>query len=678
MLVNKTYYFLKPIIPWRLRLALRRWRAERRRRSFADVWPMIQKAVTDHGGKILNDYGDGSLCSFPSATNALTCAMEIQQQLQNDPIVPLRIGLHVGEIFFENEKVLGDGVNVASRIQSLGSANTILFSKEIFDKIKNQPEFKTVSLGKFEFKNVDDPVEVFALANPGLKVPKKEEMSGKLKEIKKDSGKKKWVLIAASIIALVIIFFSYKKYISNPEFTGIEKSIAVLPFENTGDSNEEYISDGITQDVINNLSKISSLEKVIAWFSVKGFKKSPKSLKEIADELGVAAILTGTIQKVEGKIHIIAELVEVSTNKRLWGEDYNYNSKDILSIQAEVALKIVNALDANITASERKNISKLYTENVEAYKYYIQGRTFWNARSRANFDSAENYYKKAISLDQKYALAYAGIADCYTYNLKGIPQLQAVPLARAYANQSLALDSNLSEGLTTLGFIQFSFDYNWTGARKTLEKALALDPNNSTAHLYYGMVLQYTEDIADGLKENEKAVALNPLGFAANWVLGRNYYFAGKYDDAIRQFEKTKIMAPKQTTDVCFWSEGLAYFAKKMNDSALVQYQEIPGDAINSIDNIDLMKNYAYAVTGDKTKAKQLLEKIIKEDPNASAYRIAQDYIALGDNETALNWLEEGYRIRELHMFWINADPSFAPIKNEPRFKALLNKMGFQ
>src|SRR5580704_17169245 len=283
---------------------------------------VLQRTVLDHSGKILNDYGDGSLCSFSSATQAVECAIALQQQLQSKPVVPLRIGVHIGEIFFEGEKVLGDGVNVASRIQSLGQSNTILFSKEIFDKIKNQPEFKSVCLGKFEFKNVDDPVEVFALANKGLIIPKKENMSGKLKENKKGSGKKKWAFAFGSIIALVVIFFAYQKFTVKTEFTGDEKSIAVLPFENSGRTDsDEYISDGITQDIINNLSKIASLQKVIAWFSVKGFKKTTKSAKEIADELGVAAILTGTIQKVEGKIHIIAELIEVSTNKTLWTED---------------------------------------------------------------------------------------------------------------------------------------------------------------------------------------------------------------------------------------------------------------------------------------------------------------------------------------------------------------------
>src|SRR5580765_788838 len=348
------------------------------------VATLKQSAETFHG-RILNDYGDGTLCSFPSATEAVRAAVQIQQELQKEPKVPLRIGIHVGELFFEETKVMGDSVNVASRIQSLGCANSILFSKEVFDKLKNQPEYRSVSLGRFEFKNVDEPLEIFALTTEGLNVPKREQLSGKLKEIKKKSARKKLLIAAGLLIFLIAGFLIYKKLTITPGFTG-EKSIAVLPFENTGtDSSEEYISDGITQDIINNLSKISSLKKVIGWFSVRSFKKTTKTLKQIADELGVAAVLSGTMQKHEGKTRIIAELIEVSTNKRLWGYDFEYESKDILSIQSNVAGEIVTALKANVTPEEKKNLSKHYTENVDAYKFYVKGRAYWNAQGHDNF-----------------------------------------------------------------------------------------------------------------------------------------------------------------------------------------------------------------------------------------------------------------------------------------------------
>src|SRR4030095_841931 len=215
----------------------------------------LKRSAETFHGRILNDYGDGSLCCFPSATEAVKAAVHIQQQLQQEPKVPLRIGIHVGELFFEENKVMGDSVNVASRIQSLACSNSILFSKEVFDKLKNQPEYKSVSLGKFEFKNVDEPLEIFALACEGLIVPKREQLSGKLKEIKKRSVRRKLLVASALLILLTVAFLAYRKFLTPSGFAG-EKSIAVLPFENAGkDTSEGYLTDGITQDIINRLSQ---------------------------------------------------------------------------------------------------------------------------------------------------------------------------------------------------------------------------------------------------------------------------------------------------------------------------------------------------------------------------------------------------------------------------------------
>src|SRR6476469_3524439 len=216
----------------------------------------LEKNVAIHEGKVLNYYGDGSLCIFSSALESLNCAIDLQRELQTEPVVPLRIGLHIGEIFFEDGKALGDGVNIASRIQSLGQANTILFSKEIFDKIRNHPEFKAVSLGQFDFKNVDEAVEVFALTNEGLVVPKREKMEGKLK--KDLSRKKKRILrnvivITSVLILLVASAFIFTKYFNQLK-SEVEKSIAVLPFVNmSNDSQQEYFTEGMMDEILNHL-----------------------------------------------------------------------------------------------------------------------------------------------------------------------------------------------------------------------------------------------------------------------------------------------------------------------------------------------------------------------------------------------------------------------------------------
>ena len=499
---------------------------------------VLQKSISSFAGNILNDYGDGSLCIFSSATQAVQCAIAIQHELQVDLSVPLRIGLNVGEILFEDGKVMGDGVNVASRIQSLGQANTILFSREVYDKIKNQPEFKAISLGLFEFKNVDDPVEVFALTNNGLKVPKKEELSGKLKANKNKTSRKTITFTASLLILSALVYLLYSNFYSK-SFSGGDTTIAVLPFENIGSNNsEEYINDGITQDIINNLSKIASLQKVIGWISVKRFKKTKNSIKEIADELGVAAILSGTIQKEAHKTRIIAELTEVGTNKRLWGDDFEYGNEDLLSIQSKVAVQIVNALKANLTPEEKKNLSKRYTENVEAYKLYRKGRFFWDQRTKESYDSAEYYYKKAITLDPDYALAYTGLADCYTYNQKGLSQADAIPVARTYATEALSRDSTLSEARVTIGFIQSQFDNDWKGSKKVFEKIIRENPNYPLAHLYYGNVLLYTGHIEEVLNETRRALSLDPLSAVINYVLGRNFTMAVNLIHLLNSFKQ--------------------------------------------------------------------------------------------------------------------------------------------
>jgi TolB-like protein len=601
----------------------------------------------------------------------------MQQQFQTAPKVPLRVGLHVGEVFFEHGKVFGDGVNVASRVQSLGIANSILFSSEICSKIKNQQEFKSVSLGRFHFKNVDEPMEVFALVNEGLAVPKKEELTGKLKEIEKKSSVRKWIITAVSVISLAVSYFIYQNFFHAIGFSG-ERTIAVLPFENTGNpDSEEYISDGITQDIINNLSKISSLQKVIGWFSVRSFRNTTKSLKQIADELGVVAILSGTIQKHEGKVHIIAELIEAGTNKRLWGDEFEYQNKDILSIQTEIAEEIVTALKINVTPEEKKNLAKHYTENVDAYKYYRKGRAFWDLRTAASYDSAEANYKKALELDPDYAIAYAGLADCYTFNQQGLSQMEAIQIARDYNNKALMLDSNLTEALTTRAFIQSHYDYDWKGAKVALEKIIHDNPNYSIAHLYYGNVLTFTGNIEAGINETKKALALDPLSSAINMVLGRSYYYSRNYDQAITQIQKTVALNPR------FWSAyvvlGNSFLRKKLYPQAIGAFSKLPPGMYDVGATGMMAMSYAYAFTGDTIKAKEEFNKISKEDyAKLAPVTIAPFYIYMSNFDEALTQLEKALDAHALGMIALKVDPIYDPIRNEPRYKALLKKANFE
>ncbi len=632
---------------------------------------VLQKTVSEHRGTVLNDYGDGSLCTFSSATQAMKCAIAIQTQLQAEPVVPLRIGLHVGEIFFEEGKVLGDGVNVASRIQSLGQANSILFSREICDKIRNQPEFKSVSLGTFEFKNVDGPVEILALANEGLFVPRRNKIDGKLK--KKKSPKRKVILVAASLIFIVALFFIYKN-MGAKGFSDKEKSIAILPFEIIGD-NDDNLAAGLVQDILVRLSKIKEFSKVISDKSSFQFKNTKKSLKQIGQEIDVIFLVTGTIQKIGNTIRVSAQLIDSRNENTIWADDYTRENKQIFDLQTELATQIVSALKTKITPEEKIGLSKRYTDNIEAYSFYRKGRYFWDTRTKASFDSAEAYYKKAISLDPDYALAYAGLADCYTYNQKGLTQMEAIPIGRDYAMKALSLDSNLCEALTTIGLIQSAFDYNWVGAKNTLEKAIRLNPNYALAHMYYGNLLQYTRQNAEqGINEVKKALELDPLSVQINWVLARNYWLDHKYDSAYLQSKKTLAFDPSNA--LAKGTLALVLLAQKKYAEAFQLIKQFPEHVLSrTADFQAAYLAYAYALTGDTIRARSELEKTITLHPDENPYSAIRVFVSLNDFNGALKQLEKCYERRILPMYFVNVDPTFDPIRSEPGFKALLRKM---
>jgi adenylate cyclase len=638
---------------------------------------VLKQSVSNHGGEILNDYGDGCLCAFTSATQAVRCAIDIQQQLQSEPKVPLRIGLHVGEMIFEDGKVLGDGVNVASRIQSIGASNSILFSSEIYNKLVNQPEFKCKSIGKFQFKNVNMPVEVFALCNEGFIVPDKKKIEGKLQEKKTYWSR----IILTTIILLlgIISFFFYRHYFGRPAFTGKEKSIAVLPFEAISSEKEnQYINDGFTIDIIDKLSKLSGLTEVPGWARVKLYKNFKGNIIDIANELGVAAILTGTIQKQGDKIQIIADLTDVNTGKTIWHTDDERSWGDVLTLQNEVAEKIAGSLSAHLTAADQIGIKRQYTDNVEAYNFYIRGRYFWDSRTTESFDSAEANYKKAIELDPNYGLAYAGLADLYIFNQKGLTQLQAIPIARDYASKALALDSTLVAAITTVGFIQYAYDYDWVKSKSTLEKAIKMDPGYGYAHIFYGNLLLHAgQNTQGGIDEIKKALDLDPSSVSANYILGRNYYLAGEYDLAEQQLRKTINMNSRNPIVKAY----LAYvlLAKKDFENAIDIIKQIPqnGEMTNAIYG-DVLLAYANGLLGKTKQANEELNKILKGGSFTAHYNLAYAYMALGENKLALDELDKAVTGKEIFLIFVKIEPIFFPLKNEPRFKELLKKMNLE
>ncbi len=518
----------------------------------------LNEAVALHHGKVLNYYGDGSLCSFPSVTEALNCAIELQKELQSEPGVPLRIGLHIGEVFFEEDKALGDGVNIASRIQSLGQANTILFSKEVFDKTRNQPGFTAISLGLFEFKNVNEPMEIFALANEGLTIPKREEMSGKLKEIQQKFSGKKIMLAAVIVLLLFAAGFLYKKFSVQNDVSGKEKTIAVLPFKNISINKEENepFCVGVALELQRKLEWLGGLIP-IASQSVEKYRDTRMSITEIAKELGgISYILQGSVQRDKNKIKVFASLIDAISGKELWSNDYPGEMEDIFSLQENIAQQIASALQVKITPDEQSRIGRVATKSAAAIDAYNEALTsyvklvtavhplYWDSLS--SNPKLYSEYRKTLSLcdnaiktDPSMAEAYVLKGQTYLYSIHGWFAIKykkdlVLDSVRLFANKAVQIDKSSADGYLLLSKCLGDSVLIY------LEKALAINENNFDVNRELGAWYEFT-DPEKAIRFFKKAIRLNPLSIWTPSVYGDIGFTYHNFGD----FEKAELYGKK-------------------------------------------------------------------------------------------------------------------------------------
>jgi adenylate cyclase len=640
----------------------------------------LNKAVLLHEGKVLNYYGDGSLCAFPSATEALNCAIELQKELQADPYVPLRIGLHIGEVLFEDGKALGDGVNVASRIQSLGQANTILLSKEIFDKIRNHPEFKAVSLGLFDFKNVDDLVEVFALANEGLVVPKREQMAGKLKKdiSKRKNTFRKYVIVGASVFILLIAgILLYLKYFNHQNYA-IEKSIAVLPFVNMStDPQQDYFADGMMDEILNHLYKMGGL-KVTSRTSSLTYKGSKKTSTEIANELGVANLLEGSVQKDGDHIRIIAQLINGKTDDHLWAETYVRDFKDVFSIQSDIAQQIASALKIKIDPSVKERIESKPTENTEAYRLYLSA-----LEVGPDNNQREHFLEAAIELDSTFANAYVilGFYWLYQGGFRGdLSSQEVLKNAEPLFQKAIQLNPDLDIAHEGLALMALYYKWDFESVEKEYKIVRRLSPSDpdivSRIADYLLAIGKFGEAFEITSNAFEKDSSLNELRIA----LSLANYFNGNSKNALQLISKAYLIK----TDNVFWTQFIRInvFAGEYNNAVLVfeQYKGTYGPIFTS--TVLGYIGIAYYKTGRKDSAENILKMLktrsVHSPVGSPSFYIAAIYTSMGENDEAIQWLQKAYKDHEVEMYWLKVDPQFTPLHKDPRFQEILVNIGFK
>ena len=457
-----------------------------------------------------------------------------------------------------------------------------------------------------------------------------------------------------------------------------KKSIAVLPFRSLSDSKEdEYFSDGTTEDIITQLSKVREL-KVISRTSIMRYKHTDKSIPEIGRELGVATILEGSVRRAGGRVRIVAQLLDVQTDEHMWAETYDRSMEDVFAIQSDVAEKIAAALRTELSPVEKERIGRKPTESMEAYNLYLKGRFYWNKRRPDDLKVAVDYFNKAIETDPRYALAYAGLASAYVIlpGYTGVAPTKFMPKAEAAARRALELDPTLGEAHAVLGQIKMMYEWDWAGGESEFKKAIELNPSYPTAHHWYCLGLSVVGRYDEAWVEIRRAQELDPLSLVISSCLGGGFYYERQFDKALDQFKKTLELDPNFAP--AHLDVGLACLALGRSDEAIAEFQkvrELVGSGPYGLAGL----GYAYAQIGRKSEAEQILRELLQflEQGYAVSYDIAGVYLGLKDKDKALDWLEKAYEERSIDRF-AYMHPVWDELHSDPRFTAIMRKMGLE
>jgi TolB-like protein/Flp pilus assembly protein TadD len=489
-----------------------------------------------------------------------------------------------------------------------------------------------------------------------------------------------WIYILVIGAALSVGLFLLVRYSAparKAASVGIsDKSIAVLPFENlSGNPENAYFTEGIQEEILTRLAKIADL-KVISRTSTQRFKSSPDNLPQIAQQLGVANILEGSVQRAADQVHVNVQLIKAATDAHLWAEAYDRKLTDIFAAEADIAKTIADTLQAKLTGSEKNAIAKRPTANPEAYELYLKGRFFWNKRTGADLRTAIEYFNQALGKDPSYALAYAGLADSYgvLHVFGAASPADSFPQAKEAAKKALELDDTLAEAHTSLAFCLARYDFDLEQSLKEFERAIQLNPNYATAHQWSAGSLAALGQFDRAIAEGKRAVELDPLSLIINTDLGTDYFIARRYDEAIAQFRKTIEMDPRfYRAHVVL---GRVWQLKGQLNEAIAEYRKAL--ELNDDPFVLASLGQAYARAGQREEALRILARLSEEAKSryVPAYSFALMYLAFGEKERAIDEMERAYRERAgSDVVWMKVNPFLDDLRGNPRFEALVQKI---
>jgi TolB-like protein/DNA-binding winged helix-turn-helix (wHTH) protein/Flp pilus assembly protein TadD len=490
----------------------------------------------------------------------------------------------------------------------------------------------------------------------------------------------RWIAALVGMVGLVLAGYWAWRYSRSQNPANFRRvMLAVLPFQNlTGDPEQEYFADGLTEEMITQLGRLRPDQLgVIARTSVMGYKHGDKRLDQIGRELSVQYVLEGSFRRAGDRVRITAQLIQVKDQSHLWAQDYDRRPQDILTVQDDVAMMVAEEIQLRLTPQQRTDLARTRTVDPDAYEAYLKGRYFWNKRNEEGFRSAVEYFNQAIAKDPNYAQAYAGLADSYVL-LGGygfMAQEDAMPKAKAAAKKALAIDDQLAEAYTSLGLISEQWEWNWAEAEKDFKRAIELDPNYSVAHHWYGD--GYLANVCktdEAIAELHKAQELDPLSLVVGADLAKRLSFAGKYEEGVKRFRKILEIDPDFVQAHYYLSQ--AYELQGLYPEAKAEVEKIRSqDAVRFVTG---QLGHIYALQGRKQDALQIVDELQRSSKQTyiDPRYIANIYVALGEKDLALVWLEKAREQHSPAMATLKCDPVYDPIRFDPRFQDLIRRVG--
>ena len=600
---------------------------------------VFEEVHQTYHGEILQYFGDGTLSVFQSGVEAVECAMVIQKQLMTGDTIPLRIGLHIGDIVFDGTEIYGDGVNVASRIESMGVAGAILLSGKLNDDLKNQQQISTKSLGHFDFKNIKDPVEVFAVSNEGINFPDHSELKGKQKQT--------------------------------------TKTIAVLPFVNMSSNEEnEYFCDGMTEEIINALAKIKGL-RVTSRTSSFFFKNKKRSIRQVGEELNVSTILEGSIRLSGNKMRITAQLIDVAEDFHFWSETFDRSIDDIFAVQDEISLLIADKLREHIGHFEiEDHLIDAKDVSVEIYKRYLKSRYHLLKMTKPDLEKGMSLLEEIIEEQPDFALAHLGMHLGYTLQgmLGLLPAYDAFTKGQPFLDKAIVLDENLPECQLHLSYDAFLQKWDFPAAYRHLKKSFDIRP---TVEYYQSMAstLVAERKFAAAANYIETALQLDPFSEINYHLKGFILFCREDYSKAIECFKKAVELKPGFIVSTVYWGQALLLMGKEKE--GLSFFENLPED------DGDLTKlsytTLAYISAGETALAEAGVAKLkaaLDTDLAGMAVNsLMLCYASQGDQEATIDMIERGIALRLPMMVYVYAEPIFKPLHGIPRFQELVKQL---